>query len=153
MATTSCTCENNGDLCDFCMLRTTIKYTLFLLVLAIGTHLYQYGASGPLADGSSDIQAIRITVMHDVQYMNEMGVRRPGTGVVNGIVNNLETWFTARRGCTHQANIVASSLQLAFPSWRFEVLASPIHHWVEGYDGSGHCLRIDPWTGEVVQKI
>lgn len=133
-------------------LRKAIDYLTFLLVLAIGSHLYEYGAAIPLTNGSADVQAIKTTVAHDIAYMDADGERRPGDGVFNGMVNNFETWFTTYKGCTGQSDKVASDLQVAFPDWQFQVVASPVHHWILAYHGDT-VLRIDPWTGEVSKQI
>lgn len=128
------------------------QYLTLLLLASIAAHLYEYGCSAP-TPGTPDIQAISIAVAHDIEYMNTNGIRRTGTGIANGMLNNTETWFTSRRGCSAQADIVASDLQVQFHDWKFLVVASPLHHWIEAYNGNGTVLRIDPWTGEVSKKI
>lgn len=132
--------------------RKTLGWLTLTLVIAIGAHLYQYGAAGPLLDGSSDVQAIRITVAHDVQELTASGLRKPGEGVANGMMNNAETWFTTYTGCSRQSDLVASDLQTQFPAWQFKVVSSPLHHWIIASNGKT-ALRVDPWTGDLGQLI
>lgn len=128
--------------------RTALQVLALILTLAIGRHLYLYGAGGPL-DLNPKAAPIAARVSADVQILTAQGKRLAGTGVLRGMANNFLSWADGYVGCSKQADIVASDLQVVAPGWKFKVVNSPLHHWVVAQDGNGNKLRIDPWTGEV----
>ncbi|SPE44296.1 hypothetical protein SBA7_320063 [Candidatus Sulfotelmatobacter sp. SbA7] len=83
---------------------------------------------------------------------NVWGTRRPGKGLVNGLLNDLEYWGTTYQACTGQSYIVCESLDAAASAgtfdanWTFTVQNDFWHTWVyaTSSDPADPSLTIDP---------
>ena len=84
--------------------------------------------------------------------MNKNGLRRPGKGLINGFLNNIEYWGTKYEACTGQAQITASDLGTLTnldDKWTFSTETEHLgmHTVVVGKssNGSDPTLIMDPW--------
>jgi RHS repeat-associated protein len=105
-----------------------------------------------IANFVKDVSYIRGVFNNAVSYMDKNGLRRPGSGAVNGLLNDLQFWVTNYQACTGQSYIVDNFLK-AIPSdalnfrWTFTEESDFWHTWVEGSYGGFSNVMMDPLYG------
>lgn len=112
----------------------------------------------PLGLSDKDVQQITASYPKCVADLDAAGERRPGSGTLNGYINNAISSFTLGHkysGCTRQADLTASCLE--FPSkpyddkWHFDVISVEYgtHHITMAHseNPSDPIILLDPWRG------
>ncbi len=91
---------------------------------------------GVLLASAADLQRIQNTFNAAINRMNQSGQRRPGTGKINGWLNNLFSWWEGYQACTGQSFILLNSENAAANSlddnWTFSLQDDFVHTWVLG---------------------
>ena len=108
----------------------------------------------PRGLSQEDVQRIIKRFNEIVQYMNKHKLRRPGSGEVNGWINNFVNFWTGEyMGCIDQAYFLSQSLkdldlddQWTFKSDR----VNPFHSNVLAipHNKNDPTLRLDTWKNE-----
>src|SRR3989344_2468983 len=105
------------------------------------TNLYGYVMQDPInlidPNGLSakDVARIRKIFQQSVQRMNQQGLRRRGSGSLNGMLNNIQSWGGKKLGCGAQANETVDDLVNDIMNngpmddyWQFEIVnPNPFH--------------------------
>ncbi|WP_374035290.1 RHS repeat domain-containing protein [Bdellovibrio bacteriovorus] len=126
------------------------------------TNLYGYSFNDPVnfidINGLSpeDVKRIQSEFNSTVASMNRVGARRPGSGLGNGILNNIIS--TAQTfsnegylGCIDQANLTGNQLRgiKTDDKWSFSVVpnATKTHYFIRATSSNplDPVLTIDPW--------
>ena len=138
------------------------------LGLQAGWNTYAYVGSAPMAYtdplglSQKDVERIRLLFSRRVNAEIANGVRYPGSGRINGMVNNL-FFMTTRpyyQVCVDQASNLKAALDVApFQStlddkWTFTHTRNLVHHWVEGRSNNptDPVLVLDPWLFRMTEK-
>jgi RHS repeat-associated protein len=114
--------------------------------------------SGLFSAPNNGAQAIESIFSRSVSEMDKMGVRRTGSGTLNGVLNNLQSWYKGCWGCGDQANYLMLQLQASGPSgWQYitqgvdPVLGVYTHYItvaLPDYPGNP-VIFMDPWRNEI----
>jgi RHS repeat-associated protein len=134
-----------------------------------GLNLYGYAFNDPVnfidRNGASpeDVERIRQIYDEAVRGMEERGERRPGSGTLNGWLNNASTIYgenTTRLWCQDQASEVLGGLAARGPlnyDYSMETLFSepfpPLHFWVKATprDPKDPIINMDPWRNSFTE--
>jgi hypothetical protein len=110
---------------------------------------YSTDKNPDVAAFAHDLQFIQIVFEDSMMFMDNQGLRRPGTGILNGgavntvknalngVINNVESWGSSYLACKGQSYEVLSYLD-AIPSgalkysWTFTIQDDVTHTWVSG---------------------
>jgi RHS repeat-associated protein len=109
--------------------------------------------SADLLASAADVQRIQNVFNSAINRMNQKGQRRPGKGLINGLLNDLEYWGTGYQACTGQSYIMCDSLNAAGrtldDNWTFTVQSNFWHTWVSGTspNPADPSITIDPLYG------
>lgn len=128
------------------------------------TNLYGYVMQDPInlidTNGMSpeDVARMQQVFNQSVARMDQMGVRRPGEGYLNGALNNIgSTLGCGYWGCGQQANYVVEQLTNSgigkkFDDyWTFSVVnVTPFHQRAEARSSNPKdpVVSLDPWTNK-----
>ena len=117
-----------------------------------------FGQTNPSLAANNAAQAIESIFSRSVIEMVNMGVRRTGSGTLNGVLNNLQSWYKGCWGCGDQANYLTLQLQATGPSdWQYitqgvdPVLGVYTHYItvaLPDYPGNP-VIFMDPWRNEI----
>ncbi len=133
------------------------------------TNLYRYVNNNPITkidpSGLSevDVNRIRYQFWRSVDRMNRSRLRRPGTGYLNGVINNFQSSFgVGWLGCGEQAqeslddivNDVFRNGQFD-DKWTFEIInVTPFHQVLRATSSNSQdpLLFMDPWSANFDRK-
>ena len=126
------------------------------------TNLYGYVLENPInfVDSSglsaADVERIKRVFNESVKRMNKSGLRREGSGNINGMINNLQTWGGKKLGCGAQADQtiddIVGDIMKNGPlddKWKFEIVnPNPFHQNIRATSSNANdpVLTIDPWS-------
>jgi hypothetical protein len=101
---------------------------------------------------------LRVGSMGPHLYKQRKGGPAPGSGTLNGVLNNLQSWYKGCWGCGDQANYLMLQLQASGPSgWQYitqgvdPVLGVYTHYItvaLPDYPGNP-VIFMDPWRNEI----
>lgn len=111
----------------------------------------------PIGKSAIDVARMRRRFIETEERMSREGMRRPGSGLINGIINNIESSiFGKKLGCGEQAQVVLDDIVAdvykngAFDDhWQFKIVnPNPFHQNIEATSSnpSDPKVTIDPWA-------
>lgn len=124
------------------------------------TNLYSYVGQNPInmidPEGMSerDVAKLQMSFNRLVNDMNNQDLRRAGSGMINGLVNNASTWVNpSRMGCSGQAGFAKDTLSTVptDDQWKFDVVRDPtamiLHFNLRATSSNPNdpVLIFDPW--------
>jgi len=124
-----------------------------------GGNFYRYVFNGPIRLNDpmglspQDVQRVQAACHKCTQQLVDAGLRQPGSGVLNGWVNDLKSWGGTKQACKSQAIMVQPCLEDPKPSydsnWKFSVVPwwGGTHSVVvaKSSDPNDPLVYCDPW--------
>lgn len=131
-------------------------------ITAGDTNRYNYVKNNPLKYVDSlglspeDVSRLKNVFDQSVQNMNQQGLRRPGSGTLNGMINNVQSTFGGQKlGCGAQADQTLNDIVTDVmnngqfqDNWQFQIVnPNPFHQNIEATSSNpaDPVLTIDPW--------
>jgi RHS repeat-associated protein len=108
----------------------------------------------PMGLSPQDVQRVKAACHRCTQQLVDGGMRQPGSGVVNGWINDLKSWGGKKQACKSQAGLVKNTcldLDPTLSGWTFS--EQPWWFWshtvVMGRspDPNDPVVFCDPWRG------